>query len=52
MEFTSPEGLAMIRFTSSALYRFLARSYAAVQPGWESLEPALDEGLMALFGGV
>ncbi|WP_367322147.1 SsgA family sporulation/cell division regulator [Streptomyces sp. HUAS ZL42] len=52
VEFASPQGLAMIRFDTTALHRFLLRSYAAVPPGDESLEPALDEGLMSLFGGV
>ena len=52
VELHSPHGMAMIRFDSPALRRFLRRSYAVVALGGEDLEPALDDGLASLLGGV
>ncbi|MGW0843238.1 SsgA family sporulation/cell division regulator [Streptomyces sp. NPDC002787] len=52
VELRSPQGMAMIRFDTPALRRFLRRSYAVVAPGGEDLEPALDDGLASLLGGV
>ncbi|WP_308184827.1 SsgA family sporulation/cell division regulator [Streptomyces sp. MNU76] len=52
VELHSPHGMAMIRFDTSSLRRFLHRSYAVVALGGEDLEPALDDGLTSLLGGV
>ncbi|MGV9452588.1 SsgA family sporulation/cell division regulator [Streptomyces sp. NPDC003635] len=52
LEFHSPYGLALLRFESSALRRFLLRSYAVVAVGQEDVAAAVDEGLSALFGSV
>ncbi|MFI7408636.1 SsgA family sporulation/cell division regulator [Streptomyces sp. NPDC049627] len=51
VEFQSPVGTAMLRFTTSDLYRFLARTYTVIAPGEETVEAELDHGLVALFGG-
>ncbi|MDL2074824.1 SsgA family sporulation/cell division regulator [Streptomyces sp. GXMU-J15] len=52
LEFHSPYGLALLRFDSSALRRFLMRTHAVVAVGQEDLGSAVDEGLSALFGSV
>jgi hypothetical protein len=52
VEFHSPLGLAVIRFGTAALRRFLLRSYAVVEPGTEDLGPELDQGLAALLDEV
>ncbi|ULR50482.1 SsgA family sporulation/cell division regulator [Streptomyces deccanensis] len=52
VELHSPYGMAMIRFDTPSLRRFLHRSYAVVALGDEDLEPALDDGLTSLLGGV
>ncbi|EKX69421.1 SsgA family sporulation/cell division regulator [Streptomyces ipomoeae] len=52
VELRSPHGMAMIRFDTPSLRRFLRRSYAVVEPGGENLEPFLDAGLTSLLGGV
>ncbi|MEY9993104.1 hypothetical protein ABIE67_005136 [Streptomyces sp. V4I8] len=51
VEFHSPAGTAMLRFATTDLYRFLARTYAAIAPGEETVGAELDQGLVALFGG-
>ncbi|MEU9172188.1 SsgA family sporulation/cell division regulator [Streptomyces sp. NPDC048420] len=52
IEFRSPLGLAMIRFSTAAVRRFLLRSYDVVEPGTEDLGPELDHGLAALLDEV
>jgi hypothetical protein len=52
VELRSPDGVALVQFTTSALRRFLLRSYALVPAGREDLGPSLDRGLSALLGGV
>ncbi|MEU3980764.1 SsgA family sporulation/cell division regulator [Streptomyces sp. NPDC026672] len=52
MEFHSPHGLALLRFETAALRRFLLRSHAAVPSGREDLGEIVERGLGALFGGV
>lgn len=52
IEFHSPLGLAVIRFGTAALRRFLLRSYDVVEPGAEDLGPYLDHGLAALLDEV
>ncbi|MCX5248189.1 SsgA family sporulation/cell division regulator [Streptomyces sp. NBC_00201] len=52
VELHAPEGTAAILFYTTALQRFLLRSYTVTEPGGEPLEPALDRGLASLFGGV
>lgn len=52
VELHSPDGLALVQFDTSALRRFLLRSYALVPIGHENLGPSLDRGLSALLGGV
>ncbi|MFE5816319.1 SsgA family sporulation/cell division regulator [Streptomyces sp. NPDC056479] len=51
VEFHASEGVAMIRFAASDLYRFLARTYTVIAPGEETLGAELDQGLVTLFGG-
>ncbi|QOV36739.1 SsgA family sporulation/cell division regulator [Streptomyces ferrugineus] len=51
VEFHSPVGVAVLRFTTSDLYRFLARTYTVIAPGEETVGAELDHGLAALFGG-
>ncbi|MGW2519445.1 SsgA family sporulation/cell division regulator [Streptomyces sp. NPDC001617] len=50
VEFRTPVGVAVVLFETSALRRFLLRSYEITEPGGEPLEPALDRGLAAMFG--
>ncbi|MET7288939.1 SsgA family sporulation/cell division regulator [Streptomyces sp. NPDC005573] len=52
VEFHAPGGLAMLRFPTSALRRFLLCTYAVVGAGSEDVTGALEQGLSALFGGV
>ncbi|GGS09463.1 hypothetical protein GCM10010269_55700 [Streptomyces humidus] len=52
MELHSPLGLALLQFDTSALRRFLLRSYAVVAAGREDVEAAVDRGLQALLGNV
>ncbi|PZH01139.1 SsgA family sporulation/cell division regulator [Streptomyces sp. NTH33] len=52
LELHSPSGLALLRFETPPLRRFLQRSYAVVPPGQEDLSTAVDQGLIALFGAV
>jgi hypothetical protein len=52
VELRSPQGMAMIRFDTPTLRRFLRRSYAVVTLGGENLGPALDDGLASLLDGV
>ncbi|MER5938386.1 SsgA family sporulation/cell division regulator [Streptomyces sp. NPDC001928] len=52
VEFHSPVGVAVLRFTTADLYRFLARTYTVVAPGEETLGAELDQGLVTLFGGM
>jgi hypothetical protein len=52
IEFHSPLGLAVIRFGTAPLRRFLLRSYDVVEPGTENLGPDLDHGLAALLDEV
>jgi hypothetical protein len=51
VELHSPVGVAVLRFATSDLYRFLARTYTVIAPGEETLGAELDQGLVALFGG-
>ncbi|MET8944380.1 SsgA family sporulation/cell division regulator [Streptomyces sp. NPDC004542] len=52
LEFHSPYGVALLRFRTPALRRFLLRSHAVVAPGQEDVEAVVERGLGALFGGV
>lgn len=52
VEFHSPHGLAMLQFRTSALRRFLLRTYAVVAAGQEDVAGVVERGLGALFGGV
>ncbi|MFI1355175.1 SsgA family sporulation/cell division regulator [Streptomyces sp. NPDC020898] len=52
MELHSPYGLAVVRFRTAQLQRFLHRSYGVVAPGTEDLGPAVERGLALLLGGV
>ncbi|MET7568225.1 SsgA family sporulation/cell division regulator [Streptomyces sp. NPDC005492] len=51
VEFHAAEGIAMIRFDTAALDRFLHRTYTVTEPGQEALEPALERGLASLLDG-
>ncbi|MET7692353.1 SsgA family sporulation/cell division regulator [Streptomyces sp. NPDC005483] len=52
IEFHSPLGIAVIRFGTATLRRFLLRSYDVVEPGAEDLGPDLDHGLASLLDEV
>lgn len=52
LELHSPSGLALLRFETPPLRRFLQRSHAVVPPGQEDVTTAVDRGLNALFGTV
>jgi hypothetical protein len=52
LELHSPSGVALLQFDTSALRRFLLRSYAVVAAGREDVTAAVDRGLNALFGTV
>ncbi|MFR0358995.1 SsgA family sporulation/cell division regulator [Streptomyces sediminimaris] len=44
VELHTPEGTAAVRFDTTALRRFLTRSYEVTERGAEPVEPALDQG--------
>ncbi|MEU8848159.1 SsgA family sporulation/cell division regulator [Streptomyces sp. NPDC048564] len=50
VEFHSPVGTAVLRFATSDLHRFLARTYTVIAPGEETVGAELDHGLVELFG--
>ncbi|MEU6356779.1 SsgA family sporulation/cell division regulator [Streptomyces sp. NPDC047072] len=52
VEFRSPLGLAVVRFGTASLRRFLQRTYDLVAPGTEDLGPELDHGLASLLDEV
>jgi hypothetical protein len=52
VELHSPYGLAVVRFRTAQLQRFLYRSYGVVAPGMEDLGPTVERGLAMLLGGV
>lgn len=52
LEFHSPRGLALLQFDTSALRRFLLRSYAVVAAGQEDVGGAVERGLSSLFDEV
>ncbi|MGW2516818.1 SsgA family sporulation/cell division regulator [Streptomyces sp. NPDC001617] len=52
LELHSPYGMALLQFDTSALHRFLLRTYAVVAAGQEDLGEAVDRGLSTLFGSV
>lgn len=52
VEFHSPLGLAVIRFGTASLRRFLQRTHDLVPPGAEDLGPELDHGLASLLDEV
>ncbi|QOV47445.1 SsgA family sporulation/cell division regulator [Streptomyces chromofuscus] len=52
LEFHAPPGLALLRFDTAALRRFLLRTYAVVAAGHEDVGDAVDRGLSSLFDGV
>jgi hypothetical protein len=51
VEFHAAQGVAVLRFTTADLTRFLARTYTVVAPDEETVGAELDHGLVALFGG-
>jgi hypothetical protein len=51
VEFHAEQGVAVLRFTTADLTRFLARTYTVVAPGEETVGAELDHGLVTLFGG-
>lgn len=51
VEFHTPQGIALLRFTTADLTRFLARTFTVVAAGEETVGAELDHGLVALFGG-
>ncbi|AZP15735.1 SsgA family sporulation/cell division regulator [Streptomyces aquilus] len=52
VELHSPYGLALLQFDTSALRRFLLRTYAVVAAGQEDVGAEVERGLSALFGSV
>lgn len=52
LELHSPHGLALLRFDTAVLRRFLLRSYAVVPCGQEDLEAVVERGLSSLFDEV
>jgi hypothetical protein len=52
VELHSPYGMALLRFETSALRRFLLRTYAVVGAGSEDVGAAVERGLDSLFGSV
>ncbi|MGW1543450.1 SsgA family sporulation/cell division regulator [Streptomyces sp. NPDC002309] len=52
LELHSPRGLALLQFDTSALRRFLLRTYAVVAAGQEDVAGAVERGLSSLFDGV
>lgn len=51
VEFHAPEGAAVLRFATSDLSRFLARTYTVIPPGEGIVGAELDHDVVALFGG-
>ncbi|MEV5315771.1 SsgA family sporulation/cell division regulator [Streptomyces sp. NPDC052610] len=52
VEFHSPFGLALLKFDTAALRRFLLRTHAVVAPGREDVGAAVERGLSSLFDEV
>ncbi|MFI2642223.1 SsgA family sporulation/cell division regulator [Streptomyces sp. NPDC018610] len=52
LELHSPSGMALLRFDTPVLRRFLLRTHAVVAPGREDIGAAVERGLDALFGTV
>ncbi|MGW2341306.1 SsgA family sporulation/cell division regulator [Streptomyces sp. NPDC001661] len=52
VEFHAEPGVAVLRFDTKALHRFLARTHTVVAPGAETVTPELDRGLTAIYGGL
>ncbi|NEB76653.1 SsgA family sporulation/cell division regulator [Streptomyces sp. SID14478] len=50
VELHAPEGMAVVQFDTSALRRFLQRSYALVPAGEEDVSAVVDRALAGLFG--
>ena len=50
VEFHASQGMAVLRFATSDLTRFLARTYTIVAAGEETVGAEPDQGLVALFG--
>lgn len=50
IELHSPEGMAVVQFDTSALRRFLLRTYALVAAGQEDVEGVVDRALAEFFG--
>lgn len=51
VEFHASQGMAVLRFATPDLTRFLARTYTTVAAGEETVSAEPDRGLVALFGG-
>ncbi|MEU0947024.1 SsgA family sporulation/cell division regulator [Streptomyces canus] len=51
VEFHAAQGVALLRFATADLTRFLARTYTVVAAGEETVGAELDHGLVALYGG-
>ncbi|MFJ9174495.1 SsgA family sporulation/cell division regulator [Streptomyces sp. NPDC102360] len=52
VELQTELGVAMLRFDTKVLHRFLARTHTVVAPGAETVAPELDRGLTAIYGGA
>ncbi|MFJ8925207.1 SsgA family sporulation/cell division regulator [Streptomyces sp. NPDC102364] len=50
VELHAPQGMAVVQFDTSALRRFLLRTYALVPAGNEDVEAVVDRALATLFG--
>ncbi|WP_425826020.1 SsgA family sporulation/cell division regulator [Streptomyces fractus] len=50
VELHAPQGMAVVQFDTSALRRFLLRTYVLVPPGEEDVESVVDRALDNLFG--
>ncbi|MEV5608954.1 SsgA family sporulation/cell division regulator [Streptomyces sp. NPDC052225] len=50
VELHAPEGMAVVQFDTSALRRFLHRSYALVPAGGEDVAAVVDRALASLLG--
>ncbi|MFZ3554625.1 SsgA family sporulation/cell division regulator [Streptomyces sp. BH055] len=51
VELHSDPGVAVLRFDTKVLHRFLARTHTVVAPGAETVAPEPDLGLTAIYGG-
>ncbi|AWT47142.1 MULTISPECIES: SsgA family sporulation/cell division regulator [Streptomyces] len=51
VEFTSPHGVAVLRFHTELLRRFLTRTHTVVAPGEEEVAVELEHDLATFFGG-